>query len=194
MSLDYLPNTATQLERATRAWLQESGAVGPLDCFISNDSRDRSAANAPLDQGITDIVALSSTTGEAEDSGNEKFIVRFSTKFGAIVSPDEPNPAVNRVECDKRVGKLMLALSDGKSSDMRLATAQAITAAGRALATAVDSTPAAVRDAENNADMTEFTCLSVRYLGMTRGQPDDNSCAWIEVRNFEISACPSNVD
>lgn len=194
MPIDYLPNTATQLERAIRAWLQECGAVGPLDCFISNDSRDRSAENAPLDKGITDIMALSSNTTEAEDSGNEKFVVRISTKFGAIVSPDEPNPAVNRVECDKRVGKLMLAMSDGKSSDMRLATALAISTAGRDLANEVDSTDAAVQDAANNADMAEFTCLSVRYLGMTRGQPDDRSCAWIEVRNFEISACPSNVD
>jgi hypothetical protein len=56
---------------------------------------------------------------------------------------------------------------------------------GRALATI---------DATNESDMTEFTCLSGRYLGMTRGEPEDGSCAWVEVRNFEFVACPTNVD
>jgi len=87
---------------------------------------------------------------------------------------------------DRRVGRQMLAMSKGDSTTGRLdATIANITDAGRELATLDD---------ENESDMSEFTCIFVRYLGMTRGQPEDNSCAWIEARNYEIVACPSNVD
>ena len=190
MASDYIPNTGTQLERAVRALLLTAGAVGLTDCFISNENRDRST----LASGITDILAFQSTTAEAEDSGNEKFTVRITTKYGAIAQPEEPNPSLNRIEIDKRIGKMMLALGVGNSSNMRAETCSAITIAGRALAIATDGSDAAIQDAANNEDMSDFTCLSLRYLGMSRGEPDDASCAWVEVRNFEISACPSNVD
>lgn len=194
MPLDYLPNCATQLERALRALLFSVGAVGAKDCFISNDHRTRNTEDAPLTDGITDILAFQSTTGEAEDSGNEKFTVRITNKFAVPTQPSETNPGGFRLAYDQRIGKQMLALSESNGQDMRDPVCDLITEKGRALATATGSTAVELQEAANNADMAEFTCLSLRYLGMTRGQPDDNSCAWVEVRTFEISACPTAIN
>lgn len=179
---DWIPNCATQLERAIRALFVQEGAASVADCFISNESTEI----GNLATGVTIIRASSSTTEDSEQSGNEKLSVSIQNKFDASVGPSETNTKLNRVQMDRRVGRQMLAMSRWSSDPGRFGeTIENITDAGRELATL---------DAENESDMSEFTCLFVRYLGMTRGQPEDNSCAWVEARNYEITVCPSNVD
>lgn len=184
MPTDWIPNSASQLERAIRAMFIARGDATAADCHISNESGDRTG----IANGITDILAVMSTATDTEPSGNEKWTVRIQNKFGAVVQPDEPNPQLNRVAMDQRVGRQMLALLRGTYSLDE--TCADITNAGRALAVANDSTAEAILDAANNADMAEFTCLFGRYLGATRGQPEDGSCAWVEVRNMEFVAVP----
>ncbi len=176
---DWIPNCGTQLERAIRAHFIDQGAATADDCFISNESEDRTGLAA----GITTIRAASSQA--ADGSGNEVFQVVIQNKFGVRGNPEEENPKLNRTELDRRVGRQMLALLSGDEgrTDLNLACS-AISIAGNALATI---------DPDNEADMEEFTCLFGRYLGMTRGAPDDASCAWVEVRNFEFTAAPSAI-
>ena len=188
MPADWIPNCGSQLERAIRALLVSTGAATMADCYISNDPRERIG----LATGITDIQAVQSNT-EPEISGNEKWAVRIQNKFGVPTQPGEANPNVNRIEMDTRVGRQMLELLRSNDGMTLFKTADNITAAGRALAVSDGSTDGDIQ-AENEADMAEFTCLFVRWLGSSRGQPDDASCSWVEVRNFEITACPSAIN
>jgi hypothetical protein len=188
MPEEWIPNCGTQLERAIRALFIEKGAASVADCFISNDSTER----ADLADGLTTVRAFQSTTNEAELSGNETFQVVILNEFWVRGSPNEENLSLNRVRLDERVGRqmrclLQAILRDGATTDSGTldGTCADITSAGRALAT---------QDAVNDADMTEFTCLKGRYLGMARGEPADQSCSWAELRNFEFTVCPANVD
>lgn len=182
MPADWIPNCATQLERAIRALFIGSGAATAADCFISNESEER----AGIATGITTVRCSSSDTTDPEGAGNEKFQVTIQNKFFAAQEESETNVKLNRVEMDMRVGRQMLAMLAGTNgrTDTDVACAS-ITTYGRALADV---------DSANESDMEEFTCLFGRYLGMTRGVPEDLSCSWVEVRNFEITACPTAVD
>lgn len=181
MPADWIPNCGTQLERAIRALFVEAGAATVDDCFISNESGER----GDLETGVTTILAHSSTH-DPETTGNEVYQVTIHNKFGAALQPGESDISRNRVLMDKRVGRQMLALMQGgtESSGLRYSCSD-LTTYGRALYTI---------DPESNEDMEEFTALYLRFTGSTRGRPDDASCAWVEVRNFEITCCPTNVD
>lgn len=72
-------------------------------------------------------------------------------------------------------------------------TAAAITAAGRALAVAVDATDEAAQFALNNADMTGFTCQEIYDMGEGDGEADGEGCSWEEILMFDVVASPSNV-
>lgn len=181
---DWIPNCGTQVERAIRALFVARGAATVADCFISNESALRDASVSPLSTGITTIRANASSTADGELSGNEKFTVSIQNKFGVKGDPTEENPLVNRTELDQRVGRQQLAMLRGNDSESLSLTRDDLTTYGRELA---DTDP------DNEADMEEFTCLFVRYLGMTRGEPEDDSCSWVEVRNFEIAACPTAI-
>ncbi len=181
MPIEPLPNNGTQIERALRAWFIAHAAGTKNDLFISNDSRDRP-------QILTDIFATSSRH-DPENTGNEIWSVSIQNKFPAAIQPGQNNPEAHRVAIDARVGLQMAALAQTDDNCTLNFTAAGISTAGRSLATA-----GSTRDQANNADMADFTCLFVRYLGASRGRPDDDSCSWVEVRNYEITACPYNVD
>lgn len=187
MPTDWLPNCGTQLERAIRALFISKGAATKDDCYVSNESRDRTG----LDTGITAILAEQSTTQDSELSGNEKWQVSIQNLYGAVQQEGEP-PELNRIEMDKRVGRQELLLRKGEADKLDV-SADDITAAGRALAV-TDNTPEGDLSAAQNEDMAEFTCLFMRFLGSTRGKPNDEACAWVEKRHYEITACPANVD
>jgi hypothetical protein len=93
---------------------------------------------------------------------------------------------------DKRVGRQKLAMKRGTNSLDE--TCADITAKGRALAVALDASAEALLDAENNADMAEFTCLFGRFVGAERGNPNVDASAWRERLTYEITACPSAID
>jgi hypothetical protein len=194
MPVNVLPNCGTQLERAIRAYLIAQGAGTADDIYISNDSRTR----AGLDTGLTDIMAVRSRVEGQELSGNEVWQVTLENKFGASPQPGQADINLNRVQMDLRVGKQMYQMlqADDSSPNTLKHTCAAISAAGRALA--VDASNGADPDqaqvAEDNADMVDFTCIFLRFLGSERGHPKDHSTAWVEKRIFEITACPANVD
>lgn len=130
-------------------------------------------------------------------------VIAFSQKG----IPETANQATYRVNCAVMI-KTSLAIEAGAgSNDARLASealvaavfdalhlyttadgdvqslADAITAAGRALA---------VSDAANNADMADFTCESIVDVGVEQGLVEDGAC-WVDTLNVEMICCPSNV-
>lgn len=170
-----IPNNATQVERAIRAWLIECAAGTADDIYISNDSRERQFP-------ITDIIAQESKH-HPENTGTEIWQVTIQHKFPAANQPGQTNLGKNRVQMDDRVGKQMAAMLQSNDNLTLNATWEGITTSGRLLATT-----GSAQEQANNADMADFTCLFVRYMGATRGKPDDDSCAWVEVRNYEVTA------
>jgi hypothetical protein len=167
MSVTAMPNNATQVERAVRAWLIECGAGTEDDYFISTDYRKR-----PQSEIFSTIVAATSRHSP-EVAGNEIWQVAITHFYPANVPPDHESPDSYRAALDERVGLQMAALAQSDDEHTLQYTVDAITTAGRNLTA---------------ADMAEFTCLFLRYLGASRGKPEDESCAWVEVRNYEITA------
>lgn len=182
MPVTAIPNNATQVERAVRAWLISEGAGTAADLFISSDWRAR-----PQSEVFSTIVA-SASRHHPEHCGTEIWQVAVTHFFPANVPPDHANPDAYRVALDNRVGLAAAALAQTDNNQTLDYTADGVTTAGRALAAAGTAT-----DQANNADMDEFTCLQVRYLGATRGKPEDESCAWVEVRNYEITAAAAAI-
>ena len=185
MPVTAVPNVATQLERAIAAWLADCGAGTPTDIYISNDPRDRAGL---LTTGITDVRAHSSVHSP-EFSMNEVFQVTIQCKFGAALQPGQANKSLNRITLDNRVGMVKAAMCQTANSQTFDATITGITASGRALKTASTAAVAAA-----NTDMDAFECIFVRYVGCSRGRPDDDSCAWVESLNFEITAAPAAIN
>ena len=185
-----LPNVAGQLDRACAAYLIGNG-VGVWkwtkagDCVIW-------PADALAIKTYPNITIRSPRSRHTPElTGIEEFQeVVFTCKFSLAGSRQSDNPFAFRVARDLILGKMlacMLQSSDNRTLD---ATARAITTAGRALATSGTD-----QEQANNADMANFTCLHVYYLGtLDRGLANEEGCDWGEVRGFRISACPSAIN
>jgi len=176
----------SKLDRAVAAYLVSVGAGGPNDCLPHNTVLANTYPN-------TDVHSTLSRP-EVALTGLRRVMVHISIKGSAVNKPDEPNVDQGRVEFDKRVGVTMDALMESDDGQTLRATARAITAAGRALAVAVDGSDAAILKAANNADMVDFTCQAWYDAG--EGDPETNAdgCSWENILMFEALASPSNVD
>lgn len=198
MAIDPLPNNGSQVERAARAWLASAtsendpaaqGILHAASIYATNDSRTRDAQ-----RGLIDIQAKSSQH-DPDSQGTEVWQVAINSTFPAAKQPGQSNPDLNRLLIDRQIGLIDAAMSQTSKEGVGFdATATGITAAGRAL-----KTTGSTQDKANNWDMADFTCLFVRYLGATRGHPVDGDgnmdrTFWVESRNYEITACPANVD
>lgn len=196
--LDPIPNNGSQVERAIRAWLVEctSGNIGITKLtndvmFVTNDSRVRPNLDGLV--GILDIFAERSEHDPVH-SGNEIWNVTLRGKFHATVQPGQSNAQFNRVQIDQLIGVVDAAMrqtNDGQNMD---ATQDGITDSGRALATT-----GTAQERADNADMAEFTCLYVWYVGASRGHPNDDdgykdAAWWIEERRYRVTACPIAID
>lgn len=184
-----ISNVGSQLDRAVTAYLISNGVgkwkvQNPGDCTVS-------PADGLAISTYPHVIVLShSSTHDPAPTGDEAFMVRIICKFGVAGARQQANPYAARVARDAIVGlmlTLMLQTDDNATLDL---TAANITAAGRALAADADPLIAA-----NNADMANFTALHVGYHGTTtRGDPDQEGCAWVEIREFRITACPTAID
>ena len=194
------PNVGSQLERAVIAYLQacfkQANLAGltldVLNFFFSNDWKTRAVP-------LIDVLAHKSTE-DPPHTRNESYMVKIEAKWPGTNQAGVANTEFNWIQINNLMGIVMSALSQTNSgtdvSAGARVTAQLVTQAGRALA--VDgsdgSDPAQVADAANNADMVSFTCDFVEFKGSLRANTDGDS-VWIkEVRNFEMRACPANVD
>lgn len=177
-------NVGSQIERAVIAYLTSvwNGSVVNLPNFyFSNDWKDRVAP-------LIDVLAIDSTE-EQPFTGNEAYQLRIKAEWPGNNQLGVTNPDWNWVQINNFIGLVMAAMCQSDNGSDYKATAALITAAGRTLATA-----GSVTDQANNADMVNFTCTFVRFKGSKRAVNVAGALYIHEVRNFEIWACPSNVD
>jgi hypothetical protein len=185
---DPMPNVGSQIERAIAAWFLACGIGDRSNNHVSNDYTDR---QAPLN----DILAHNSKV-LVKESGIEAYQVRIESEFPAADQPGD-DAAWRWKQINEWIGNVAQALSLMNDGDRDLrATANFITQAGRALA--VDETnganPAAAKIAVDNADMVNFTCQKVIFLGSTRVGKKNGALVFVEQRNYEIHAVPFNSD
>lgn len=191
MPLDYLPNIGSQLDRALRAYHIAAGAVPNPSApnkgiFLTLETESRTN---PL------RTILSHDASESEHfTGNMEVMVTIVDQFDGIKQQGEKNPEQRRVEIDRQLGKMRMAMAqaDDGEDDLKL-TARKITDAGRALATT-----GSAKDQANNEDMAEFTCLFVQFAGLSRGHPKNemegtDETTWREVTRYKITACPAYI-
>jgi hypothetical protein len=177
MPLTPVPNVGSQIDRAIRAYFIANGAGTADDIYTENDWRDRAFPNT--------TISARQSTEDAVNSRIEAYHVKIQCQWSAAGQPDDPNPESMRIAVDDRIGMIMAALSQTNDNEDFLATAQAITAAGRLLATT-----GTTQSMANNADMAAFTCSHIHFLGSKRGDPNVEGIAFLEERNFMVHACP----
>ena len=173
----------SKCDRAITAYLQSMGVAG--DIYPANSSAEREVP----------CVTVLSHSGRAEVpiTGIYRFQVRIRIQGHAGQQPDETNPEAQRVSLDELVVGVSDAMMQSGDGDDLQATAAAITASGRALATDPDAQRAA-----NNADMVDFTCQSLYDTGLDGGNPSTGGGVdgnyWVEDLLFEAVCCATNTD
>lgn len=183
-------NLRSKLDRAICAYLVSQGVGGDENIL---------PFASPINSGYPNVVVHSVTSKPDPDfSGNRWVQVHITISGSATKDPDKPDSQNPRVQFDNLVAAVGDALmqTDDDGQSLR-ATAELITAAGRATATTVDlNDPVSVQFAEDNKDMADFTCQM--WLDVSEGDgeitADEEGCAWKEVFVFNALACPSNVD
>lgn len=184
--LAWLPNTASQLDRALRAYFVAAGATTFAQTMIGNDFRTR-----PLP--LLDIASAwdekNRATPSTQYSGSLDIPVLLTAEFPASPDAGHPNPALYQLALDKFIGQITRLL-DLQDPDQGYPTVcAAITAAGRALKTTGSN-----KDQAANPDMAEFTCQFIVPTSEYRIKAEDNGVFWLERRTYLITACSNAVD
>ena len=173
----------SKLTRAVTAYLISVGAGS-----ASDTTPERSTGENPYPNTT---VRADASRPEIQMTGIRRIMLHISIKGSASQVPDEPNPDVARLAFDARCGVTYDALMQTDDGQTLNATCALITAAGRAMATAVDATPTAIQFAANNADMADFTLQALYDMGEGDGSADANGCDWEEILLFEAVCSPS---
>ena len=197
MPPQFIPNIGSQIDRALKAYFLANQAnpqpiVAPDwdgGIFLTLDNKDRS--------NPCRTIFAHDAQESVRFSGNQEFTVEIIDQFEALVQPNQANAGFNRVAIDNQVGIMMALMMISSNGDDLDQTVSNITNAGRALATfGAGGLSYSAKQAQNNADMAQFTCLFVEPFGQKRGHPtnDDgiaNRTHWVEQRTFKITAAPS---
>lgn len=179
MALTPTPNPGSMLDRGICAYLTAQG-VGANGVYIA-------PADSLGTKSYPSVTVISRSSQHTPMlTGNEEFQVDIICAFSAAGGQQSQNPDGLRVTRDLIVGLVMASMMQSNDNATLDATAAAITAAGRALAST--GTP---QQQQNNSDMQNFTALHCYFSGSTRGQPDEAGCAWVEIRHFRISVAPT---
>ena len=177
-----VPNVGSQIERAVLAFLQDAYGddADKYNFYFSNDWKLR---KAPY------VEALAHKASATEPhTGDKTFAVRIEWKWKGNNEAGQENPDANWKSINDFVGigEAAFGQTTGGNPDTLPATVSAeINRCGRALA---------VSDPDNQADMADFTCKNVEYKADQRAESSEGAFFIKEVRNFEITACPANVD
>lgn len=190
-------NLRSKLDRACVAYLTgklpaRKNAAGQNVIYIypANWSAQMDDSNGP-------IIRVRSHGGrpseESQLSGNWQFSVQFSVEAPAAQQMNQANPAAQRVSNDAVMAAMCDALATSTDLTTYQATADAITAAGRALVGAGSE-----QEQANNADMADFTLQFWLPTALDGGNPVDesgnaNTATWIEHVMFRADCCASNV-
>ena len=184
-----LTSLPSKIVRAFRFYLVSTGAVNPDNCFHKYDSRKREFNKLPI---VT--VNLLPIGPEEQYTGNEQFIVQVQTAFQSTEQPDQ-QAEEPRFQFDAQVGRVRMALmlSDDNQQTLNF-TRNAINAAAYTMSTAPDDTDAGRRFAEVNADMDDFSLLSLYQDIYGNAVDKSNEGIWIIEQRFKVSACESKIE
>lgn len=174
-------NVPSKLERAIVAYLITQGAGTITDVFPSRAVAARDFPNTTVIPVRGVPVALF--------TGNYTFTVHILIAGSATLPTGESNPDTAWVQFEQRVAATNDAMMMSTDGQTLFATAAAITAAGRALATG-----GTTQQQANNKDMADFTCLQVVDGGYGNGDARSAGCDWLEVITFNIDACGSAIN
>ena len=174
------PNPGSMLDRAIVAYLISigNGLFTWANCYPADSLELKQYPNTTVESHTSEHTPML--------TGIEEYHVSITIRYSTVQSVNVANPYAARVARDALVGTVMAAMmqsADGATLD---ATAALITAAGVALATSGTQT-----QQQNNADMVNFSCQHVYFLGSQRGKPDEAGTDWVEKRNFRISVSPT---
>lgn len=181
-----LTSLPSKVCRAIRYYLVSSGAADPSRCYHYFDSRERKFN----DQPIVDVL-MRPVGPEEQYSGNEVFIIEIQVKFNSVQQPNEPNEAP-RVAFDKLVGQVRMQMIQTDDGQELNATRKLINQAAYRAPIAPDDGGPGDLFAKNNADLADFTLLSLYQdiYGMAKSEQVN----WALVMRFKVSACESKVD
>lgn len=186
-------NLRSKLDRAIVAYLQTEGVADNIYTALNSTAKDIDISTSPA-------VFVRSHTGrvytENPYSGVYVYQVEVCAEGSAAAQPEDKNPEEARMQLDEVFSGTVDALmySDANDGSPFLFTADAITAAGRALATNPNAQIAA-----NNADMVDFTCQAWSPSdpafdgGNPRAEGGADTTVWKEIANFQAVCCASNV-
>lgn len=183
-------NLASKLSRAICAYLVSAG-IDQKQVYPQFTAKDRTFKNGPI---VTPQIYPGQPLPKL--TGNKRFKVGMQVKGPETNDGSAGAGEAQRVAFDAFVGKVNKALMQSDDDQTLRATATAINAAGRALATAGDQTVEEAKEdwrkAANNADMPDFTVT--QWVDSTIGAGEASDCKWEIVIMFDADACESNVD
>ena len=183
-----LTSLPSKVVRAFRFYLISEGAVDAAHCYHKYDSRTRAFNDQPI---VT--INLLPIGPEEQYTGNDMFIVQVQTAFQAAEQPDELADQP-RLAFDRQVGQVRMALMQSDDGAQTLNyTRNAINAAAYTMSTAPDTTAAGLRFAEINADMDDFTLLSLYQDIYGNAIDKSNEGIWIIEQRFKVSACEKRI-
>ena len=177
-----MSNLLDKNDRAVRAYIADvvSGCGVTIPIYIRNDSRSRDVVGGP---GLVDV---DSTLGNENPpgSGNYDIQVMVRAKFPAALQPNQADIDGNRVLMGKLQDAVVNQLHQTDNGQDYFATAYGITAAGNALTTA-----GTAQQQADNADMGDYSCLSVVHTTITggNGSKQQNDLNFYELCNFKVN-------
>ena len=172
-------NPSSKLERAVWFYLILQGKGTTADTFLADYSGTRSLPNRTI------LATSFSPHRPFRPEGEVRLQIQHH--FPAAAQPGETE-SIQRVQKNVYLGETYDSMTVGDGQSLQI-TAEAITAAGRALA--VDesggSDPVLAQLAADNPDMLEFRCDWIKQSNpfLVRGRPDGDASFWVEILNFE---------
>lgn len=183
-----LGNLRSKHNRAVCAWLAANG------CGVIYQSIFPANSGVGATRAFPNITVRSPMAHEeVHETGTDEIKFQLEIK-GSATAIEGASAGRPRVNFDTLCAKAKDAMSMSQTGvDYDYVAAQ-ITAAGNAMATAVDSSTQAIAFAAENADMVNYTCQKLYAAGEGDGEiteADANAgCSFHDVYLFRAIACP----
>lgn len=164
-------NPGSKLDRAVAAYLVSAGAGTSDEVYTSADSRERQRPS----------VTVSSLRGQEEFPFSVNWVIELQVKITApaAMQSGDTNFEKYRKLFDARVATTYDALhQNADGEDGYEQTARNITNAALLLAS---------NNPTDHADLADFSCLFFQDMGFERGEPNDQSAAFIEILKFKVT-------
>lgn len=187
-----MANLLDKNDRAIRAFIFDptKGFNASTGITIRNNGAKREVIVDGENVGIVDVDS-SMGNESPPGSGNYDISVMVRVKFPADTQPNQPDKDSNRVLLGQLQDAVVSQLHQSDGTQDYAATARNISLAGNALA--VDQSngadPNGIQSANDNADMTAYSCLSVIHTNITGGKngKDQQDLNFYELCNFKVN-------